>query len=67
MTTVFMVYLVVIPTSAKGLQGEGKSLSLLTSCGKTYMLRNRNVYFFQFLLFWHMLTDSGQGLKVRLE
>ena len=37
MTTVSMDYLVVIPPSAKGLQGEGKSLSLLTSCGKADM------------------------------
>lgn len=41
MTTVSMDYLVVIPPSAKGLQGEGKSLSLLTSCGRTHMQTKR--------------------------
>lgn len=34
MTTVSIEYLVVIPPSAKGLHGEGKSLSLFTSCGE---------------------------------
>jgi len=42
MTTVSIDYLVVIPPSAKGLQGEGKSLSLFTSCGNANRHKNRS-------------------------
>lgn len=56
MTTVSMDYLVVIPPSAKGLQGEGKSLSLLTSCGKRHM-RIEIDFFFFYNMDIHLFVD----------
>ncbi len=62
-----MDYLVVIPPSAKGLQGEGKSLSLLTSCGKPHMNKNRiskNLHFqIRFFLFIHALIINRVQTK----